>query len=57
MKKTKTAIEVIDILLQVQERNKENYNETEQVISSLIRRIERKKWSESLKAKQSFENN
>ena len=57
MKKTKTAIEVIDILLQVQERNKENYNETEQVISSLIRRIERKKWSESLKAKQRFENN
>ena len=57
MKKTKTAIEVIDILLQVQDRNKENYNETEQVISSLIRRIERKKWSESLKAKQRFENN
>lgn len=51
MKKTKTAIEVIDILQQVQERNKENYRETEQVISSLIRRIERKKWSESLKAK------
>jgi hypothetical protein len=57
MKKTKTAIEVIDILQQVQERNKENYNETEQVINSLIRRIERKKWSEILKAEQRFENN
>lgn len=57
MKKTKTAIEVIDILQQVQERNKENYNETEQVINSLIRRIERKKWSEILKTEQRFENN
>lgn len=57
MKRTKTVIEVIDILQQVQERNKENYEETEQVINSLIKRIEKQKWSESLKAKQRFENN
>ena len=57
MKKRKlTTVEVIDILLQVEERSKENYQETKRLVSSLIANLEKDNWSEFIKAKR-FKNN